>query len=139
VRILICHLPDERLHVRATPRPANDGPFVSWTLFWTAGIIFSLNGCSQQPVPHGPEESRAQSGSTPAIFSLDATSAAKQMAALNATSIHRRTSQSGGTSDSLFGLRQPQFDTCVDCSGRYRFCLTGLHVQSRCCHRFRSA
>ena len=69
---------------------------------------------SPQQVPQVGEESRAQSGSTPAIFSLDATSAAKQMAALNATSLHRKASQSGGTSDSLFGPRQSHLDTYVD-------------------------
>lgn len=55
---------------------------------------------------HIDESSRTQSGSTPAYFSLDPTSAAKQMAALNATSQLRRTSQSGGTSETIFGPRQ---------------------------------
>ncbi|GJJ09478.1 hypothetical protein Clacol_003701 [Clathrus columnatus] len=60
-----------------------------------------------QPIqPTLDESSRTRSGSTPAYFSLDPNSAAKQMAALNATSQLRRTSQSGGTSESIFGSRQ---------------------------------
>lgn len=51
------------------------------------------------------------SGSTPAFFPLDAANAAKQIAALNATSLQRKVSQSGGTSDSLFGPRQPHLDS----------------------------
>ncbi|KAF8527929.1 hypothetical protein BU17DRAFT_81164 [Hysterangium stoloniferum] len=51
-----------------------------------------------------------QSGATPAYVPLNPNSAAKQMAALNATSQLRRASQSGGTSDTTFGARQNSLD-----------------------------